>query len=159
MRPTKTNKTIRNAKAIAGTQKHLMNLASIILNGAAFTPAQIIALLQAESDSIVAFDAADGQRKKAVATEKAASAAANPVFVTFRREVVNMFATQPETLADFGFVPPKKRVVSPATQVEAAQKRKATRKARNTMGKKQKAEIKGEVTPPAPAVAAPTPKS
>ena len=68
------------------------------------------------------------------------------------------FAGQVDTLADFGLTPRKARVVTPEEQVIAAAKAKATRAARHTMGKKQKAAIKGTVAPtPAPAGWAPAP--
>jgi hypothetical protein len=80
--------------------------------------------------------------------------------------VENQF-TDPNVISGFGYAP---RVVTPqdtTTKVAAVQKRAATRKARHTLGKNQKAGIKGDVTgvnvtpittPVAPAVApAPAP--
>jgi hypothetical protein len=57
------------------------------------------------------------------------------------------FNGAPDVLADFGLPPPKPRVVSPETKIAAAAKAKATREARGTKGKAQKAAIKGN--PPA----------
>jgi len=49
--------------------------------------------------------------------------------------------------AAFGFAPRKKTVKSPATKKAAAEKNRATRKARNTMGKRQRLKIKGVLPP------------
>jgi hypothetical protein len=67
------------------------------------------------------------------------------------------FAGQVDALSDFGLTGRKTPVVSPETRVAAANKAKATREARHTMGKKQKAAIKGTVAPTAPATTAPAP--
>jgi hypothetical protein len=55
-------------------------------------------------------------------------------------------------LGDFGFQNPTRKAPSEATKAAAVAKRAATRGARHTMGKRQKAQIKGEVqaTPAAP---------
>jgi hypothetical protein len=75
-----------------------------------------------------------------------------------------MFAGSIDSLAVFGLKPRKVRAApKPEDQVAAALKAKATRKARMTMGPKQKAKIKGvvpetspETPPPATAPVAPT---
>ena len=46
-------------------------------------------------------------------------------------------------LADFGTAPVKHGVKSPAVKALAAERMRATRKARHTLGKRQKAKIKG----------------
>jgi len=77
------------------------------------------------------------------------------------------FGNQPDALADFGLAPPKARAPMTAEQkAVAAAKRKATRVARGTLGKKQKKAVKGAVTAtlvvtpqagPQPTVTAPAP--
>jgi hypothetical protein len=52
----------------------------------------------------------------------------------------------PATLADFGLAPRKSNAKTVQTKATAVAKNLATRKARGTMGKKQKASIKGHVT-------------
>ena len=71
-----------------------------------------------------------------------------------------MFGGSIDTLATFGLEPRKTpATVPPVEKVVAVQKALATRKARNTMGPKQKAKIKGTVPATAPATppAAPSP--
>jgi hypothetical protein len=72
------------------------------------------------------------------------------------------FSGQIETLGDFGLKPPKPRTPLTTEQKAAAKaKAEATRKARGTMGAKQKAKITGATAaaaaPAAPAPAAPEP--
>ena len=64
------------------------------------------------------------------------------------------FAGQMDTLADFGLTARAKHVATPEEKIASAAKAKATRAARHTMGSKQKAAIKGTVTPTAPTTAA-----
>jgi hypothetical protein len=79
-----------------------------------------------------------------------------------KQYVMNAYGAESPVLADFGFTVPKRAALTVEQQTQAIAKRKATRKARNTLGKKQKAAIKGNVTgvnvtpitePAAPAVA------
>jgi hypothetical protein len=60
-------------------------------------------------------------------------------------------------MAEFGFSPAKARKASVKTKANAADKAKATRQARGTMGKVQKKPIKGHPAAPAtpPATTAP----
>src|SRR5581483_10415404 len=76
-----------------------------------------------------------------------------------RQYVINANGPDSPVLADFGFAPPKQAGLTPEQLVARGQKAAATRKARHTMGKKQKASIKGTVAPTAPATAAPASES
>jgi hypothetical protein len=70
--------------------------------------------------------------------------------------VRNQFGNQADVLADFGLALPKARATKLETKVQAVVKGKATRQARHTMGKKQKASVKG--TPNGTPATQPTPK-
>src|SRR3979409_1544989 len=74
-----------------------------------------------------------------------------------REHLLNVFGDTSPALADFGLAPPKKPVTTPEKKDAAADKMRATRAARHTMGKKQKKAIKGVV--PATAPEAPPPPS
>ncbi|HTQ09311.1 MAG TPA: hypothetical protein VMI31_04500, partial [Fimbriimonadaceae bacterium] len=63
--------------------------------------------------------------------------------------VQNLF-TDPNVVAQFGFTPRKTATQDTATKSLAVQKRAATRKARHTMGKNQKAGVHGTVPSAAP---------
>jgi hypothetical protein len=66
--------------------------------------------------------------------------------------VANEFGVPSAEAEELGFLPPKIGAKSAATKAEAVEKLLATRKARLTMGKRQKEKIKGTiVAPTAPA--------
>jgi hypothetical protein len=131
---------------IAGAAKHLAGVPQVTLLGSSYTPNDLTSKLQLLVDLRSAVDAA-----KAVAAAKVAAEAAQiqplraltSAFVAYVRVT---YGNSPDVLADFGLAPKAQAQVSPETQVIAAAKRKATRAARHTMGPKQKAGIKGDVT-------------
>jgi hypothetical protein len=66
--------------------------------------------------------------------------------------VLSQFGVGSQTASEFGFSPRKVGVKSAQTKADAVAKNLSTRKARMTMGKRQKADIKGTVVvPTAPA--------
>ena len=71
--------------------------------------------------------------------------------------VLSQFGVGSQTASEFGFSPRKIGTKSAKTKAEAVTKNLATREARMTMGKRQKANIKGTVTtaPVAPVNSAP----
>jgi hypothetical protein len=149
-KPTRSD---RNRTMIAGVQKHLSASPTITLGGQTFTLAALIKVLQDEIDTASATLVAEGVFHKAVAAEQAAMAAGEPVFRALRAFVLNLFEGQTDVLADFGITVVARQVPSAATKAAAALKAKATREARGTGGKRQKAKIKAT----APAAAATTP--
>ena len=59
--------------------------------------------------------------------------------------LVNEYGTTSTVLSDFGFAPRKVTPRNPVTKVVAAERLRATRKERGTMGAVQKSKIKGTV--------------
>jgi hypothetical protein len=59
--------------------------------------------------------------------------------------VVNRFGQKSVAALEFGFPPPKVGVMTTEQKVKAVELRLATRKARKTMGKRQREKIKGEL--------------
>jgi hypothetical protein len=151
----KSNTIDRNRKAIAGIQKHYANAPAIVLDGVSYKPAEIEKILQDRIDRADATSAAKVTFHEAVAAERAANAKANAVFKALRTRVLSDFKSSAETLGEFGIVLRPKRELTVEQKVEAAAKREATRKARHTMGAREKAKIKGQppATPPKPVVA------
>ena len=141
----KTSTLNRNRKAIAGIGKHYANLPTIILHGVPVTPADVVTILQDQIDAADATAAAKIAFFQATSAERNANAKANDLFKALKTRVLGDFANQAEVLADFGMTVATRRAPDPATLVEAAKKAEATRKARHTMGKRQKAAIKGTV--------------
>jgi hypothetical protein len=87
------------------------------------------------------------QTKGALSTLRETNAKVSPVFRAFKRIVLDTFNNATEIRADFGFEPRKVRKLLSGEQIAAATvKRRATRTARGTIGKRKKLAIKGDVT-------------
>lgn len=131
---------------IAGTKQHFPS-GSFTLGNTAYTTASLVGLLQSLADAIAAADTAHASTKDAVAKLRAARATVGPVMLAYRHQLLTMFTNAAEKLADFGMQPAKARTpLTSEKKAAAAVKRKATRAARGTVGKKKKAAIKGDVT-------------
>jgi len=95
---------------------------------------------------MTAQNAAQANAKDAVAATQGLQAQVDPIIEIYKRFVQATYANATPTLADFGIAPPKVRAPRTAEQKAAsAAKAAATRKARGTAGKKQKAAVKGNV--------------
>jgi hypothetical protein len=154
-----TNNKVTLAKRaldlIAGTQKHTPN-GSFTLGSAVFTTANIVQLLQGLADALAAVDIAKAGWQDALKSVDDEHAKVVPILRTYQSWLLVTYGNAPATLADYGLAP-RKRATPPSADVKAAAvvKREATRKARHTMGKKQKAEITGTVPATTPATDAP----
>ncbi|MGH7269450.1 MAG: hypothetical protein ACREJ3_03385, partial [Polyangiaceae bacterium] len=131
------------------------NVPSLQIMGKAYTMAEAIQLIQSRIDAVNAAGSAKANWHNAAATYKALSAQATEVVRGLRLYALNAFGRDSPVLADFGFAPPKKATLTPEQEVAKASKARATRKARGTMGKRQKAKIKGEVVVTSPATSPP----
>ncbi|HEX3770400.1 MAG TPA: hypothetical protein VHV30_06030 [Polyangiaceae bacterium] len=152
----KDNRNNRHRQAIVGLQKQYPPTATVVLDGASHTPADIAKAFQASVDAADVTTAAAAAFHKAVADERAANATADTMYRSLRAYVGQ---ASPDVLASFGFTSPSRQVPSADTVAGAVEKRAATRAARHTLGKRQKAGIKGTVTtaPEAPAGSATPP--
>ncbi len=131
---------------IAGTRKHFSN-ESLSFEGAAFVPATLVRDLQALIDAI---DAAKAKWEHALQSMKGVEATMVPVLLGYRRYVVNRFGNAPSTLEDFGIARKGRLPLTAEQKAAAALKRDATRKARHTMGTRQRAQVKAPAVPPLP---------
>jgi len=136
-----------DAQVIVGIERHLQNVSSLALVGTTFTPAELVKLIQSRIDSTNAAAAARANLHLASEAHKQLSAHVTQVIHGLRQVVLNMFGSASPVLADFGFSAPKKPQLTPEQKAAAAAKRKATREARHTLGRKQKAKIHGAVAP------------
>ena len=149
---------------IDGINKFLAQIASLPIGRQTMTPADIVKVFQERLDAGKAVQTAQAAHVAAVKADRDLRVKTAATVQSVRRIVLGMFAQTPDNLAIFGLTAPKvakKKVVVKATAVA---KSKATRTARNTLGKKAKLAIKGTVpagktepvqTPATPA--APTP--
>jgi ABC-type transporter Mla subunit MlaD len=141
---------------IAGTQQHTPS-GSLTFGNATYTSASLVQLLQSLVDAMAALNDAEARVKDVTATLRDLSAKVRPVVVAYRKYLVATYGNATQTLADYGLKPHKAPAPRTSEQkAAAAAQLRATRKARGTTSKKQKASIKGVVTPaPEPPVAAP----
>jgi len=137
-------------RTIAAVDQHLGNVASWTFHGATYTPDQLKAVLQAEIDGLKSVVAARAQHRLQVAASREAGAKARALRSALKGYILSTYGAQAvDVLTAFGIPVPKSRAVSAKTKAVAVDKAEATRKARHTMGKKQKQAIHGDVPPPA----------
>jgi len=134
-----------NRQGIAGIRKHFASVPTILLGGKATKPTDAIATLQAAIDAIDAAASAEQAFHGAVAAQHTAIATSNALLGELKTLVQSQLGSSEGILGDFGFTIPKRQVPTEATKAAAVAKRAATRTARQTMGSRQKAKIKGAV--------------
>jgi hypothetical protein len=131
--------------AIEGVQKCLAGT-TLTLAGKRVTSAAAIAILQQRIDVVQASAAAHTAWLQAVAKERETTKAISaPFLAALRLYVAAMFGIHSDEYRAFGFVPPKPRIATLAAKVVGAAKLRATRKARHTMGSKQRRAVIGVV--------------
>jgi hypothetical protein len=136
-------------QAMAGVLKHFAQAPTIVLDGASTQPAAVNATFQTAIDAVAKATAAEQAFHDAVAEQHAAIASAKASLAALQSLVKSQLGSTETVLGDFGFTTPKPQTPSEATKAAAVVKRKATREARGTKGKRQKAAIKGQVPAPA----------
>jgi len=120
----------RVTSAIAGVQKNLSTVAQISLAGVVYSPATLLALLQAYANLVSALIAAHNQVHGFVLSERAQRKQVHVILEALAAFVTNLFGSDPNKLGDFGFTPRKVRVESTATRAAATAKAKVTREAK-----------------------------
>jgi hypothetical protein len=144
--PSRTTIMARDAHVIAGIGKRLQNVSSLPIAGSAFTPADLVKLVQSRIDAANETATTEATWRSTVAQDRALNTALAPVIRGLRQYVINVFGETSPALADFGFTPPKHTTRTPEEKVAAAAKARATRAARHTMGSQQKKTVTGAVT-------------
>jgi hypothetical protein len=162
--PSRSKKTRNDRLRLiaSGAQKHFPN-ASLTLAGQTLTTSALEQLLQQDIAATDAADKAHAAWLTAVQAQNASHRALAPVLRALNSYVLAQFGDSVDVgtvLADFGYSPRKVTKVPVDTKAAAAAKAVATRKARHTMGAKQKKAVHGGAPAPSPAPApAPAPKS
>jgi hypothetical protein len=147
-----------DGQVIVGIKKDLQNVSSLPLAGSTYTMTALVQLIQSRIDAANTIATARANWLDATAKYEALNTQLTPVVRALRQYVINAFGQNSPLLADFGFTPPKKATLTPEQLTARALKADATRKARGTLGKKEKAKIKGTVVTTAPATSpAPVP--
>ena len=143
---TKVTRQARISAVIAGIKKYFMNLPAIDLGNTSYTPAALVARLQTGLAAIKQTSNSRAAWQADVQTERNTLAGLGPVLRYIRAFVVAKFGDTQDSsqkLEDFGFTPRKTRPKKVAVKAGAVEKMQATRVARGTKGKRQKAQIKG----------------
>jgi hypothetical protein len=159
----RTNHQIADQKLLDGIQKNTPAMGALFIKGVSYKPADLALPLQARIDSANRVLAAKAAWSEAVQADRDEQAKSKTFVSDLRQALKVAFGGSIEALATFGLTPRKTPVLTPEQRTAAAEKAKATRAARHTMGPKQKAQIKGTVAPaatpatPAPAAAPATP--
>ena len=146
---TKSNRIALYRSMIEGIGAHLGSVTQVTLLGVTFTMPALVKLLQKLVDAGNAVESAKTKLHDAVQAERSEVQTDSPFVRAFKRYLLAMFKDA-AVLASFGLAPSKPRAVPTSDEVVAAVvKRRATRVARHTMGKKQKQSIHGTVGTPA----------
>jgi hypothetical protein len=128
---------------------------SIPVGGKSMTPQQVVAIFQQHLDAMAALTKQRAQTTAAVQTERAARTSAKAAVPYIRNYVAAAFGENSQQYASLGFALRKPAQKSVESKAQAHVKMLATRKARQTVGRLQKAKIHGVV--PAPVSDSPSP--
>jgi hypothetical protein len=144
---TQSGRNARDTARIAGFQKHFSTTASMSIGNASYTLAEVIQVYQNDLNADAAVAPALAAYRSAVATAQAARATTAAFDLKVRKFVIGSFGVPPGPAADFGIEATASHPPDAETKAQAVVKREATRKARQTMGSRQKLAITG--SPPA----------
>ncbi len=161
-----TPKKNRNAQVIAdqrlidGFNKHATSMPNMMIGGVSKPTKDIVATLQSRIDSAKAALSIRATWQTTIQADHSLRDTTKTFVSGVKQCLLVAFAGHLDTLADFGLTARATHVPTPEENIARTAKAKATRAARHTMGSKQKAAIKGTVTPTVPAIVgspAPTP--
>ena len=119
--------------------------AQIAINGVVHKATDVIEIYQRSLDTRAACSTKRAEMKAALSDRAAAEAQRREADRALKAYVVNQFGVSSQEAMNFGFPPPKTAARSVDSKALAVARAKATRKARHTMGRKQKEQIKGTV--------------
>jgi hypothetical protein len=141
--PTKATAKAIYQQAINGVQTYLGNR-TLLVNGKPVTSKAAISVLQQGIDAMQASADAHTAWLQAVAKERTVvKTIVTPFLTGLRHYVIAMFGLGSDQYLAFGFPAAKPQVKSPAAKIVGAVKALATRKARNTMGSRQRRAVTG----------------
>jgi len=145
----RADQSIAAQRLIDGMKQYESMLPQLPIGGRIVSHADLMAMVQGRVDAADVVNSTRATWLAAVHDERNERARTKALFSGLKQVLLVAFAGQIDALAAFGLTPPDARHVTPEQRVAAAAKAQATRAARHTMGKRQKAAIKGTVTAPA----------
>jgi hypothetical protein len=141
----KSNVKASYQQAIHAALQHLTE-DTLVLDGKPVSKDALVGFLQQYVDAAQASTDAHTAWIQAVAKERhTIKVVSAPHHAALQHYIAARFGTNSDEYLAFGFAPPKPRVKSPEAKVVGAAKMRATRKARHTMGRKQRLAITGAV--------------
>ena len=132
----------------SGVQKEFPSGTAVFVGQTFNMPVDLVNLIQADIDVTDAADKARADWLVAVQAQRDSHKKVDPVLRALKRQVLAQSGDTQSAgakLAAFGWSPPTVTAKTAATKAAAAEKGKATRAARHTMGKNQKKDVKGDV--------------
>jgi hypothetical protein len=142
---SKTEVTAIYQQAINGAEKYLPDR-TLDLNGKPVSSEAVVGILQQHIDAIQAtIDTHTAWLQAAAKLRAMTKTTSAPTLAALRHYVAAKFGENSDEYREFGFQPPKPRIASPEAKVIGAAKLRATRKARKTMGRRQRLAITGTV--------------
>ena len=143
----------KDQEVLNGIQSELQSMPPMFLGGETYTPQTLADFVQSRIDKATAVATTHAAWADALRAYDAVNKKVTVVLGDLRHLVTSAFGRDTPKLASFGFPPPRIPTLTAEQRSKAALKAVATRRARKTMGKKQKARITGEtVAPVAPPV-------
>jgi hypothetical protein len=140
----KITKKERNRAVIRGLATVGPPATAIVVGGKPVVLGALASKLRAQVALLDRIEVVRGELQRLVAEERALEGEVRPLLVDFEGVVRNLVGQDAERLAAFAWNPRAKRgPKTPAVKAASAEKARATRKRRKTMGKRQKAKIRG----------------
>ena len=109
---------------VAGTQKRFPN-GQFTIGNVVYTSAQLVTLIQSVVDAMTKQMAAQQAARDAMTALKDVQANAHPVILEYRRQLVSMYGSASQTLADFGMEPRKEPTPLTVEEKAAAKAKRA----------------------------------
>ncbi len=103
MTTSKQNLQNHDQQILAGIQKGLQNVPSLLLGGTTYTPGSLAAFIQSRIDAVNQVNTAHANWATAVKTYQAINKEAKPVVRDLRNFLLGAFGDSSPVLADFGF--------------------------------------------------------
>jgi hypothetical protein len=140
----------KDQEVLNGIQTELQSMQTLFLGSETYTPQTLAEFVQSRIDKANAVGAAHAAWEDAIRAYEVVDKKATVVLGDLRHVVMAAFGRESPKLASFGFALPKVPTLTSEQRSKAALRAAATRKARKTMGKKQKALVKGAVVASTP---------
>ncbi len=140
----------KDQEVLNGIRTELQSMQTLHLGSETYTPQTLADFIQSRIDTANAVATTRAAWEDTILAYETINKKAIVVLGDLRNLVMAVFGRDTPKLASFGFRPQKLPTLTPEQRSMAARKALATRKARRTMGKKQKAQIVGEVPTAAP---------